>query len=200
MGPFPAASWRTRPNHHVGWCAAARSRHGRRVLIVISGLPGTGKSALAAELAARLPAVHLSIDPIEDALMGAGLPRRWKTGVAAYEAARVMAEQNLALGTSVVVDAVNDSAPARETWRVAAANAGAHLTFVLLTLDDEAEHRRRLEGRVRGLTHIREPSWEDVLTRTAAYAPWAEEACLRVGTERPVDELVLELLHRLADR
>jgi predicted kinase len=38
------------------------------MLIVVSGLPGTGKSAVAAELAARLGAVHLSIDPIEDAL------------------------------------------------------------------------------------------------------------------------------------
>jgi Mrp family chromosome partitioning ATPase len=41
------------------------SRQGKRALIVISGLPGTGKSEVAAELAARLKALHLSIDPIE---------------------------------------------------------------------------------------------------------------------------------------
>src|SRR3954447_13072767 len=98
-----------------GWCTAPCARHGERVLIVISGLPGTGKSAVAAVLADRLRAVHLSIDPIEDALLGAGLARSWETGVAAYEAARVMAEGNLTLGRSVVVDAVNDSEPARET-------------------------------------------------------------------------------------
>jgi predicted kinase len=108
-----------------------------------------------------------------------------------------MAEQNLALGASVVVDAVNDSEPARETWRVAATNAGAKVAFVLLTLDDEAEHRRRLEGRMRGLVHVPEPSWEDVRARAAVYAPWGEGACLRVGAERPVDQVVLALLDGL---
>jgi predicted kinase len=73
------------------------SRQGKRALIVISGLPGTGKSEVAAELAARLKALHLSIDPIEDALLGAGLRSSWETGVAAYEATRVVAEQNLSL-------------------------------------------------------------------------------------------------------
>ena len=171
---------------------------GERVLVVISGLPGTGKSAVAAGLAARLEAVHLSIDPIEDALLGAGLPRSWETGVAAYETARVVAEQNLVLGRSVVVDAVNDSEPARDTWRRASGNSGVGLSFVLLTLDDEAEHRRRLEGRVRDLSHVREPSWSEVRARAASYAPWAAGACLRVSADRPVDELVRALLPRLA--
>src|SRR3954468_4066178 len=71
------------------WCEAAGPGHGERVLVVVSGLPGTGKSTVAAALAARLRAVQLSIDPIEDALLGAGLPPSWEVGVAAYEAARV---------------------------------------------------------------------------------------------------------------
>jgi predicted kinase len=188
---------RTRPECRVGWCAGTRAGQREGVLIVISGLPGMGKSAVAAALAARLGAAHLSIDPIEDALLGAGLARSWETGVAAYEAARVMAEQNLALGASVVVDAVNDSEPARETWRVAAANARTELALVLLTLDDEAKHRQRLEGRSRDLTHLPEPSWDDVRARAAAYAPWAEDACLRLSVEQSVDVLVLELMDRL---
>ncbi|MGY1833610.1 AAA family ATPase [Blastococcus sp. SYSU DS0510] len=168
------------------------------MLVVVSGLPGTGKTAVAAALAARSGSVHLSVDPIEDAFLGAGLPRSWETGVAAYEAARVVAEQNLALGGSVVVDAVNDSEPARDTWRAASAHAGADLAFVLLTLRDEVEHRRRLEGRRRGLAHVPEPSWDEVRARAAAYAPWAEAAVLRMDAARPVDELASELLDRLA--
>lgn len=170
------------------------------MLIVISGLPGTGKTAVAAALAGRLAAPHLSIDPIEDALLGAGLPRTWETGVAAYEAARVMAEQNLALGARVVVDAVNDSEPARETWRLAVANTGAELAFVLLFLDDMDEHRRRLEHRERRFAHVSEPSWDDVLARAAGYAPWSADACLRVDAQRPVDDVVHELMNRLPGR
>src|SRR5947209_13190743 len=111
-----------------------------------------------------------------------------------------MAEQNLALGTSVVVDAVNDSEPARQTWRTAAANTEAELVFILLTLNDDAAHRRRLEGRVRQLTHVPEPSWADVLARAAAYAPWAEGSCLRIDAARAVDEVVLELMGQLSGR
>jgi predicted kinase len=170
------------------------------VLVVISGLPGTGKSAVAAALAQRAGAVHLSVDPIEDALLGAGLSPGWETGVAAYEAVRAAAELNLALGRCVVVDAVNDSEPARDTWRVAAANAGADLSFVVLTLDDQEEHRRRLEGRRRNLAHVAEPSWDDVIARAAAYEPWPDGAFLRMDAQRPLDELVRELVDHVGER
>ena len=168
-------------------------------LVVIAGLPGTGKSTVAAALATRLGAVTLSVDPIEDALLGAGLPRSEETGVAAYEAARVMAEQNLALGRSVVVDAVNDSEPARATWRTAAARAGTGLVFVVLDLDDAAEHRRRLEGRARGLTHVPEPSWSQVRARAEAFEPWADDAWRR-DAGAPVEAIVAQVEERLSGR
>jgi predicted kinase len=188
------------PAADPGWYRTPVTRHGEWVLVVVSGLPGTGKTAVAAELAARLGTVHLSVDPIEDALLGAGLPPSWETGVAAYEAARAVAEQNLALGLTVVVDAVNDSEPARQTWRAASAASRVRLAFVLLTLDDVGEHRRRLEGRVRQLVHVREPSWGDVVARAAAYAPWADGACLRVSADQPLERLVADLLEQLARR
>ena len=167
------------------------------MLVVLSGLPGTGKSAVAAGLATRWGAVHVSIDPIEDALLGSGLPPGWQTGLAAYEAARAVAEQNLALRLTVVVDAVNDSEPARGTWRAAAAATCSDLVFVVLALEDVVEHRRRLETRVRGLENVPEPSWDDVTARAATYAPWVEGECLRVDAGRPVEELVEELVDRL---
>ncbi|MCA0144761.1 AAA family ATPase [Blastococcus sp. LR1] len=166
------------------------------MLLVISGLPGTGKSTVARAFAARSDCVHVSVDPIEDALLRAGLPRSWETGVAAYEAARAVAELNLGLGRSVVVDAVNDSASARDTWRTAT-GAGSGPEFVLLALDDEAEHRRRLAGRRRDLTHVPEPGWGEVTARAAAYEPWPDGECLRVDAARPVDEIVGELLEHL---
>ncbi len=189
-------SWHTLHEYRLADCARKQSRY---VLIVISGLPGTGKSAVAAAVATELGAVHLSIDPIEDALLGAGLPRSWETGVAAYEAARAAAEQNLALGRTVVVDAVNDSQEARDTWRRGSARAGAELVFVMLTLNDETEHRRRLEKRARSLTHIPAPTWNEVQQRAATYAPWAED-CLHVSAEQPVDQMAREILSRLPNR
>lgn len=145
------------------------------VLIVISGLPGTGKSAVAAALAARAGAVHLSTDDFEEALLGSGVEPGWTTGVAAYEVVRVAAERSLALGHTVVADAVNDSEPARDTWRRAALSTGSPVRFVVLIPPGPKEHRRRLEMRSRGFLHVPEPKWEQVEARTAAFAPWVDE-------------------------
>lgn len=166
------------------------------MLVVISGLPGTGKSAVAAEVARDAGAVHLSIDNVEDALLGAGFPRSWTTGVAAYEAVRAATEQNLALGRIVVVDAVNDSEPARDTWRRASARAGVPLMFVLLALDDEVEHRRRLEGRRRNLQNVLEPSWDDVSSRRASFEPWSD-VHLRVDARESMQQVAGVILSRL---
>src|SRR5699024_12738709 len=77
-------------------------------LSVGSGPPGVRKPSVAGVCPARLGSVHLSIDAVEESILACGLPAGWQTGVAAYEAARAVAEMNLRLGRSVVVDAVND--------------------------------------------------------------------------------------------
>jgi predicted kinase len=169
------------------------------VFVVISGLPGTGKSAVARAVAERLHAVHLSVDPVEDAMLGAGLERGWATGVAAYEAVRVMAEENLTLGVGVVVDAVNDSEAARETWRNAARTTATPVPFVLLTVSDAAEHRRRLEGRARGFRNVGEPTWDQVQTRAAEYAPWTDDH-EDVDATGPLVAVVNDVLARLSAR
>jgi predicted kinase len=51
-------------------------------LIVFSGLPGVGKTTVARALAARLGAVHLRIDTIEQAMRAAGAERIGPAGYA----------------------------------------------------------------------------------------------------------------------
>ena len=70
------------------------------MLIVMSGLPGVGKSTLADELGRRLPACVLSVDPVEDAMLRAGLRQSFETGVAAYEVCGTLAARQLALGST----------------------------------------------------------------------------------------------------
>jgi predicted kinase len=165
-------------------------------LIVVSGLPGTGKTAVAQALADRIGAVHLSIDPVENAMLGAGVERGWNTGVAAYEAVRVMAQANLVRGLAVVVDAVNDSEAARDTWRRAGADAAVPVHFFLLRLDDEAEHRRRLEGRERAMEQVVEPTWEAVQARADAYEPWIG-TCIEVDASKSLNQIMTGVLDAL---
>ena len=62
------------------------------MLIVIGGLPGTGKTALARGLARALDAVHLRIDTIEQAIERAGSKagnKGWEAAMSAIEMANV---------------------------------------------------------------------------------------------------------------
>ena len=169
-------------------------------LIVGSGLPGAGKTSIAEVVAARTRSVHLSIDAVEESILACGLPSGWQVGVAAYEAARAMAEQNLRLGHDVVVDAVNDSEPARQTWRSAAARTGAHIAFVYLVISDVREHERRLSSRDRGLVWVGEPTWADAQRRRADYAAWSDEVLELDTSGRTPGEIAKTLIALLEQR
>lgn len=91
-------------------------------------------------------------------------------------------------GRTVVVDAVNESGAARDTWRRASTHTGADLVFILLTLEDQAEHRRRLEGRVRTFANIDEPSWDEVLDRASAFEAWVGD-CTTVTASGAIAEV-----------
>ncbi|MGM1017591.1 MAG: AAA family ATPase [Actinomycetota bacterium] len=168
-------------------------------LIVVSGLPGVGKTSIAEAVAAHTGSVHLSIDAVEEAILACGLPSRRQVGVAAYEAVRAMAEQNLRLAHDVVVDAVNDSEEARQTWRSAAARTGAHVDFVYLVISDVREHERRLSSRDRGLVLVGEPTWADVQRRRADYAAWSDEV-LELDTSGRTPGEVAETLIALLEQ
>lgn len=142
------------------------------MLIVFSGLPGTGKSALAEKVARRLGVAWLSVDPIESAIVGAGIRRGFETGLAAYRVVEVVAEAQLASGQSVVVDAVNAVEEAKATWRDLASRRDVRLAIVECRCSDEALHRRRLEARRRELPGIPEPTWEAVRARRLEYTAW----------------------------
>jgi predicted kinase len=75
-------------------------------LIVLSGLPGSGKSMLAEGLSRALSLPVFSVDPIEAAMWRSGLVKV-QTGIAAYDVAIALADEHLRLGHSVIVDAVN---------------------------------------------------------------------------------------------
>ncbi len=109
-----------------------------------------------------------------------------------------MAEQNLRLGRNVVVDAVNDSEEARQTWRTAGSRTGAQVDFVHLVVSDAQEHERRLGERDRGLAHVGEPAWSDVLRRRADYAAWSDEVLEFDTAAQTAYEVAAELTARLS--
>ena len=140
------------------------------MLVQVCGLPGTGKSTLAAGLAEQGPSVLLRIDAIDAAMRRNGFTPA-QTGIACYSVAHAVALPHLRRGMTVIADAVSPVAAAREGWRGTAEAAGVPLWVIETVLPDPEEHRRRVEDRTSDLAGFTVPSWSEVQAVAAAYEP-----------------------------
>ena len=156
------------------------------VLAVFAGLPGVGKSTLAAQVAAELPAAVLPVDTVDFTL------QRYKVteprpGYAAYGVVAALAEIQLRIGHHVIIDAVNPVKAARQLWVDLAERMDVPLRVVEVVCGDDAEHRRRVEARYAARDHEANPTappttlertkggipdWVRVLERRAEYEPY----------------------------
>lgn len=141
------------------------------MLVVLGGLPGTGKTTLARLLAAQLGAAHVRVDAIEAAMRRTGHTAE-SIGATGYVVAWEVALSCLTVGTPVVVDAVSPVPEARQGWRDLATAANQQLTVIELVLSDTVEHRRRVENRESDIDGLIVPTWQQVTERN--YQPWDE--------------------------
>jgi len=161
------------------------------MLIVFAGLPGTGKSTVAALLARRLRATYLRIDTIEQALRSCGtLP----AGVVSegYAVAYCIAEDSLGAGSTVIADSVNPLPVTRDAWLAVATRAAAPVLEVETVCSDVREHRRRVETRSSNVSGLKLPTWDDVVGRD--YRPWDRTHMVLDTAARTVEQVVAELL------
>lgn len=165
------------------------------MLIVVSGLPGSGKSTLASAIGRERRAPVLSVDPIESAIVRAGVPASFETGLAAYLVAETCADALLRDGLDVVIDAVSGVEPAREMWRELAARHGVELRVIVCVLDD-VETARRLAARDRGFA-VGEPSPAALAARAAEWTPWPEPHVV-VDSAQPSEANAQRVLEWLA--
>lgn len=130
------------------------------MLISLSGLPGTGKTTIARLLARRLPAVHVRVDTIEQALLRSGFPA--PLGPEGYVVAYGITSDNLRLGHRVVADCVNAAQVSRDTWKKIAQDCRVTFLPVHLVCQDADEHRRRILERHADIEGHVLPTWEQV--------------------------------------
>jgi predicted kinase len=141
------------------------------VLAVFAGLPGVGKSTLAARVAAELPATVLAVDTVDFALRRYDVTET-RPGFAAYGVVAALAEIQLGIGHHVIIDAVNPVRAARQLWVDLAERLGVPLRVVEVVCGDDAEHRRRVEARFARRDHDGIPDWVRVLERRTEYEPY----------------------------
>ena len=161
------------------------------MLIVLSGLPGTGKTTLGRALATSLGAVFLRIDSIEQSLRNAG----WRVEGEGYTVAQGLAEDNLRLGRPVVADCVNPWPLTREAWHAVAERARVPSLDVEVVCSDIAEHRRRIEDRAVDLPGHRLPTWREVVERD--YRSWDRDRLVIDTASVSVDAAVQGILRHV---
>ena len=165
-------------------------------LIVLSGLPGSGKSTVAEGLSRALSIPLFSIDPIEAAMWRGGLSKD-QTGIAAYDVAIALADEHLRLGHSVIIDAVNPIEAPRAAWRSLAAKHRAEMKIIECVCGDEAVHRRRIEARVRNIAGMPEVTWARVQRRQAEYEAWTDARLTLDTSAKSAEQLIAEALNYL---
>jgi predicted kinase len=163
-------------------------------LIIFSGLPGTGKSTLAETMAKELGIPVFAKDWLEATLLRNGLnpvveskpPRS-----VGYELLTVLAERQLWLGQSVILDSVAGSQNIRNMWHQLSEQYEADWRVIECICSDESLHCARLQDRKRNIPGWHELEWSEVERVKQYYLPWEGE-CLILDMVQPFRENLLK--------
>lgn len=127
------------------------------VLIVVSGLPGTGKSHFSMRLAERIPFLVLESDSLRKALFSSP-DYGSKESSQLFQAIHIMVEKLLKRGISLILDATNLSERFREHLYSITDRLDIKLVLVRVEAPPEVV-RQRLESRVGNSDSKSDASW-----------------------------------------
>lgn len=111
------------------------------MIIIVCGLPGSGKSFFANNLAAKLHAPHISSDQTRKEMSALG-QYTFTDKMTVYQAMAKIADQNLADGKSVVVDATFHHHTMREIFTELGKHRQISVFFILIQASEVITKKR----------------------------------------------------------
>ncbi|MDD5171498.1 MAG: AAA family ATPase [Candidatus ainarchaeum sp.] len=160
------------------------------MLIIVCGLPGSGKSSLSKDLAKRFSAVHLNSDIIRKELFPKpSYSEEEKRAVYAEMAKR--AGELLAKGSNVIADATFSRKEYRETMDEVAGQTGAKV-FIIKCILHEGETKKRLEKRKQAGKSPSDADYDVYVKLKETFEP-LEGGYLEVDYMRPKKEVLAKV-------
>lgn len=176
-----------------------------RLLVQMSGAPGSGKTTMAAAIVAHCGAVAVDHDVIKSAILAAGCPFE-QAGHASYNVMLSLAEELVNQGHQVVLDSPCYYNELLAAGQRLASRHGLRYRYVECVTEDVKELDRRLRGRT--ALRSQRPSVatppvdlpaDTGVTGTVLFEEWIAnmkrpaDGYLRLDTTRPVEECIRRL-------
>jgi predicted kinase len=164
----------------------------------MSGLPGCGKTTVARQVAQALGIPLFAKDRIQSLLRQRGLAGRATAD--GYYLLLDMADEQLSLGVSVILDAVFPQAGFRQEAADIASRHGARWRPIDCFCSDELEWRQRLNRRQHAyVPHWSPVGWEEVERMRDLFVPWPPGEALMVDSMNGIDNNLHRALAWLND-
>ena len=144
--------------------------------VVVTGLPGTGKSTIAEAVGRQLGVPVFAKDWLDATLRRC----RWEgaddkpIGRVGYALLTMLAERQFRLAQSVILDSAASIDELRDEWRELSRRYGAQWIVIECICSDQELHRLRLAARRRDIPGWEELRWAEVERVASYYAPWNE--------------------------
>jgi hypothetical protein len=205
---IPAARKRAAARRATSYFRLARElarRDARPRLILVGGLPASGKSTVAAALAERTGADRFASDVLRKELAGAGPGERRAaavgTGIYAagmteltYRELFVQAERQLRAGHSVVLDATFGRAVDRRRAAALARAVGGVLVAAECRCPVKVARQRLASRARRGYAGPSDAGWAVYRSLRRTFAPWPE--AVAVDTTQPLERCLAAIAER----